>query len=139
MARIVDVRAILSLLRAKRKEVALTILVKDSILLSNDGVWECRIGTYEALIHKRDEMFLSSGEREARVFGKRENGIGSGSEEERAVFECTADVEGLAAWVFGYQKAEECFAFLDGADEQEVLGKLKEIKQLSHVFINEIV
>lgn len=139
MARIVDVRAMLSLLRAKRKEVVLTILVKDSILLSNDGVWECRIGTDEALIHKREEVLLASGGREAYVFEKRENGIGFGSEEERAVFECTAGVEGLAAWVFGYQEAEECFAFFDGEDEQEVLGKLKEIKQLSHVFINEIV
>ena len=117
----------------------MTILVKDSILLSNDGVWECRIGTDEALIHKREEVLLASGGREAYVFEKRENGIGFGSEEERAVFECTAGVEGLAAWVFGYQEAEECFAFFDGEDEQEVLGKLKEIKQLSHVFINEIV
>lgn len=125
MARIVDVQAMLSLLRTVTEEVFWSVRIKDTVLPQNDGVWKCRTGPDGASVCREESDFSESGSK--NTF--------SGS----AVAECAASVEGLAAWIFGYRKTEECFVFSDSADREAVLKKLKEIKKLAKVFINEIV
>ena len=120
MARITDVRAMLSLLRAGDMEVSLLLLVKDPLLQENEGVWRCHMTAGNTYIYKEEK-------------GIGEEGAG------QPVYECQVDVEQLAAWAFGYKKEEECFLFPDGADKEAVLRKLHGIRRPSRVFINEIV
>lgn len=120
MARIIDVQAMLSLLRTKTMDVLCSIRVKDPILNENDGIWNCRIMPDDAAIHKAgDDDF------------KKKTGS--------LAFECSVDIGALTAWVFGYKKGKECFAFPENADKGAALDKLEEIRRLTRVFINEIV
>ncbi len=120
MARITDVRTMLSLLYAKEEEISLSLFIRDPLLQENEGVWKCQVTFDKTYINKEEKGIL-------------EEGAG------RLEYECQADIGQLAAWVFGYKKEEECFRFPDGADREEVLRKLRGIRRLSRVFINEIV
>ncbi|NBI91734.1 GNAT family N-acetyltransferase [Lachnospiraceae bacterium] len=119
MARVVDVQAMFSLLRTKTKEISWSVKIEDSILLQNNGVWQCRITPDRAFVCKK-------------LQGEGEKSGGNGAE-------CRAEVGQLTAWIFGYRKAEECFSFFREREKEGVLEKLNEIKKLGRVFINEIV
>ena len=54
-------------------------------------------------------------------------------------YECEAGIEQLTAWVFGYKEAEESFRFYDKEDREATVCKLRGIRRLCRVFINEIV
>lgn len=117
MARIVDVQAMFSLMRTKSKDISWSVKVEDSILLQNNGVWQCRITPDRAFVCKNIQAEEAKG-----------GGV-----------ECTAEIGRLTAWLFGYRKAEECFTFLGERDKEGILEKLNEIRKLGRVFINEIV
>lgn len=121
MARITDVGSMLSLLRTENGEIVLSVKIGDAILPENSGIWNCRITPEQAYADKEKDIPLKE-EEGGKIF-----------------FECGTDIARLAGWVFGYRKAEECFDFSECADSGRVLDKIKKIKQLSRVFINEIV
>ena len=111
MARIVDVKAMLSMLRSSFGDVCCAIKVEDPVLAENGGIWECRITPRTAVVCKK----------------------------ESGPFECEIQIGQLASWIFGYKMAKDCFRFPDREKETDVLCKLKEIKKHYPVFINEIV
>ena len=114
MARIADVRAMLSLLRAE-EEVRLDISVADPILTGNRGVWECFFSEKRAEIAKKD--------------ARRKHPCG-----------LAVSIEALTAWIFGYGETEACFRFAGTAGEKkELQNKLYKIKRLGRVLLNEIV
>lgn len=119
MARIVDVQAMFSMLRTKTKDISWCVEIEDSILLQNNGVWQCRITPDRAFVCKK-----------LQEEGAERNGNGA---------ECRTEIGCLTAWVFGYRKGEECFSFSGGREKEGVLEKLEEIRKLGRVFINEIV
>lgn len=119
MGRIVDVKSMLSLMRAK-EEVSWSLLVKDPILQENEGIWRCRMTFEGAFIDKEEKSSLEENE-------------------EKSGYECQAGMEQLTAWAFGYREAEECFLFPGDVDKEAVMCKLRGIRRLCHVFINEIV
>lgn len=120
MARIVDVQAMLSLLRMKpghgedsRNLILLTIAITDPMIMENNGIWHCRIGCKESLVQKRTEM-------------------------DGAPL-CSTTIDKLTSWIFGYKTPEECFIFTQGEIKDEILCQLESLKLFSNVFINEIV
>ena len=122
MARVVDVQRLLSLLRTDGAEVLFIIRIVDPLLEQNQGLWECRISSTEAQIHKR-------GDGQERIEGSRS-----------PVWSITA--ENLIPWIFGYKPTKECFC-LDKETTSEVsehfFNQLEKLTLLSKVFINEIV
>lgn len=120
MARIADVSSMLSLLYAENEEIFLSLLVRDPLLQENEGVWKCHMTSGKVYTNKEEKDVLEK----------------SGAWPE---YECQADIGQLAAWIFGYQKEEECFLFPDAADKEAVLRKLRGIRRPCRVFINEIV
>lgn len=114
MARIVDVRAMLSLLRAE-EELELDISVSDPILAGNHGVWECFFSEKGAEIRKKN--------------------AGRKCPSEPAV-----SVEALTAWIFRHGEPEACFRFAGTAAEtKELQSRLHKIKRPGRVLLNEIV
>lgn len=120
MARIADVKSMLSLMRTESEEISWSLLVQDPLLRENEGIWRCRMTPGEASVDKEEKGALRE-------------------EDASPEYECRADIGQLTAWVFGYRKEEECFQFSDTADRDEVLCKLRRIRRLRRVFINEIV
>lgn len=140
MARIVDVRVMLSLLRTKGGEVVLHIRVSDSILEGNDGIWEGVFSEDEAKICKREQ---DSGKAAELVAASREK-ITDAEKMTAAEAIMVADisVDALASWIFGYRTAKECFGFETGmseAEREKILYQIHKIKRLKRVFMNEIV
>lgn len=114
MARIVDVRAMLSLLRAE-EELELDISVSDPILAGNHGVWECFFSEKGAEIRKKNA-------------GRK---CPSGP---------AVSVEALTAWIFRHGEPEACFRFAGTAAEtKELQSRLHKIKRPGRVLLNEIV
>lgn len=138
MARVVDVQALLSLLRTESGEVSFAMEIKDPLLKENDGLWECWITPSAAGIRRGDA-------------GRRQGESGRGCR----LPICSIAVENLISWIFGYRPAEECFEFLkvpgreeagaelraaEGSEEAAaLLRKLGRLKIFKKVFINEIV
>lgn len=119
MGRIVDVKSMLSLMRAKKEEIFCSMLIKDPIFPENEGIWKCRVTVGEAFINKEEKGVLDGGKQPG--------------------YECEAGIEQLTAWVFGYKEAEESFRFSDKEDREATICKLRGIRRLCRVFINEIV
>lgn len=119
MARITDVRAMLSLLRLS----ASTFCEKLSI----------RIRTEDPLIAKNNGTFLWT-------VGKKESTIALLEKEAAAEAEIT--IEALTEFVFGRKSCRECFICTCDADSGacgDAYAKLSEIGTLSEVCLNEIV
>ncbi len=111
MARIVDVKSMISMLRSRSGDIFCVMKIEDPVLTENGGIWECRITP----------------------------GASTACKKESGAFECTIQIEQLASWIFGYQKTKECFRFPDERKKTDVLCKLEEIIKYPAVFINEIV
>ena len=111
----------LSLNRWGRSGVRLWIT--DPILEENSGCWECVWKAEQAYIQKRED-------------GLREKGL---AENEAGL---TATIDNLASWVFGYREIKECFEITADCDEEQehrFWDRIAKVKNLSRVFINEIV
>ncbi|TCL58949.1 putative acetyltransferase [Kineothrix alysoides] len=123
MARILNVQAMLSLLRKKtstacseagdKEDIILNIRIADPMLEGNNGIWQCSVGYREADI-------------------QRNRNVG-------AEVSCSTTIDSLTSWVFGYRPPEECFEIPQNEQKGDVLCKLNSIKLFSRVFINEIV
>lgn len=123
MARIINVKSMLSLLRKKtydacREEdeggdVMLTIRINDPMLEENNGIWECSVGHGESNVHKRQD---------------------AGAE-----VSCSTTIDRLTSWIFGYRPPEDCFELPQGEQKDIELCKLEAVRLFSRVFINEIV
>lgn len=119
MARIVDLQSMLSLLRLQAdcdvdESVIINIKVTDPLIVENNAVWRCNIGSTESIIEK-DPAKIGRGE------------------------DCSITIEEMTSWIFGYRPAEDCFHFTNQEDKKHILNKLSKIDKFSKVFINEIV
>lgn len=112
MARITDVKQMLSMLRTAEGTIEVLFAVEDALLEANSGVWRCIWSKERALIQKTRK----------------------GSAKALAV-----TIDALTAWVFGYKGAEECFAADRVSEAEDSLRCLGEVQTLKRVFINEIV
>lgn len=116
MARIIHVQTMLSLLRIRTEAgedeegIVLNISITDSLLPDNSGIWHCRIG-------KDNASAVKNAKTDA---------------------DCAITIECLASWVFGYKEAEECFTFPEGICKEDLVCRIKRIKTLPKVLINEI-
>lgn len=129
MARIIDVKEMLSMLRTTGNEVEVMLEIEDPILKENSAFWQCKWSAQEAVIQKVSD-------------------ISSEQKREKTETESTSDttifyapIEKLTAWVFGYQSAETCFECTaeNIGDIKRLKEQLAKVKVLSRVFINEIV
>ncbi len=168
MARIVDVRAMLSLLWVERGEVSVDICVSDPILEGNNGIWECDFAKEKTSVRKKRPLEWKSAEltaasierggrnagtaqmegnmrlqaqREVRNAAANQPGRTAAASEE-AVMTVDISVDALTSWAFGYQEAGQCFAlpeWLSEKEKTEIWRQLGRIKRLERVWINEIV
>lgn len=116
MARIIDVKEMLSLLRTKEKEQEVILQVDDPIVKENSGEWHCLWQLHGAQIERMD-----GGRKAPKLY---------------------VTIEKLTAWVFGYRSVEECFEATEETADKEgrkLFDKLAQVKVLSRVFLNEIV
>lgn len=145
MARIVDVKEMLSLLRAKDGEVEVVVEIDDPILAANNGRWRCKWSAQRSCIQKLSHTSecLTKPTEEQSSEAETEAEAGNGVE----ILHVT--IQNLTAWVFGYQSAKICFEIAVDGEETEVKGseskkrrlleQLAKVQVLSRVFINEIV
>lgn len=123
MARIINVKEMLSLLRTDGEEAAVRLWITDPILEENSGCWECVWKAEQAYIQKREDGLRGKG------LAENEAGL-------------TATIDNLASWVFGYRETKECFEITADCDEEQehrLWDRIAKVKNLSRVFINEIV
>lgn len=154
MARIIDVRAFLQLLRSRKGVIEWVLEVRDPLLEANQGIWRCCLWPDRAIVEKlpAEEDRSEAADREG---WQAEKGLeGDGSEEaagedreaEKWVEAglqaqiCRAEIQGLTEWAFGHGSAEACFYDLgSGSSREHNLGILAGIRHFESVFINEIV
>lgn len=147
MARIVDVHAMLSLLRAKEKDIVLYIRVLDAILAGNSGVWECILSEGEAKVRKcghegRISVELAAASMDRAWVGEAVAASMDRVWVEEVVTVVNISMEELVFWMFGYREAEECFHFeqgVDAAEREEIWYRFHNVRRFERVFINEIV
>lgn len=122
MARIVDVKQILSKLQSER-EFVLALRIIDEKLYANDGLYMLHCGPNGGNITPvkiADET--------------RTNEHG-----ECCHAECEITIENLTSFFFGYKPAAECFKVYAKSKEEELCARLDALKKYDRVCINEIV
>ena len=139
MARTVDAKAMLSLLRAKSGSITLRIRVSDPVLDGNNGIWNCVFTEDGAEVYKD-----SAGTKAAKNHREREkeNAPALMAASAERAYDLELSIPALTSWVFGFGQEEKCACPVDGADldmGEKVRRKLCGIRRLEHVFLNEIV
>lgn len=129
MARIIDVKEMLSMLRTTGEEVEVWLEIEDPILEGNSAFWHCRWSAETAVIQKVSDT----------VSGQKEEKTAAEPATDRTV--AYVSIEKLTAWVFGYRSAELCFACITADEDakKRLQEQLAKVKALRRVFINEIV
>lgn len=122
MARIVDVKKILSELYSE-KEFVLALKIIDEKLYANDGLYMLHCGPLGGNI--TPIKIADAG---------RTNESG-----ECCHAECEVTIENLTSFFFGYKKAEECFKVYAKSKAEELYSRLDSLKKYDRVCINEIV
>lgn len=128
MARIMNVKAALMLLRSREGEVCCTLKVEDRWLPEQYGYYRCYWDEHGARI---EPIQTGEGPGEA-IPAAAERKAGSALEPDAAV-----RIEHLTEWMFGCKKSEQCFEFLQ--NREDLADGLNRIAVLSNVYINEIV
>ena len=116
MARTVDAKAMLSLLRAKSGSVSLRIRISDPVLEGNNGIWDCIFTEDGARVYKD-----AAGTKAETAFGLR------AASADKA-YDLDFSIPALTSWIFGCGKGLEY-----GENARRML------RRPEHVFLNEIV
>ena len=111
MARIIDVRAILSTVRCP-KEFVMALKIYDERIVENAGLYMLHCGPM-------------GGNLTAIKIGDSEMKNAAG---EKLSAEGEITIENLARFLFGFKKAEDCFKIYVKAREEEICGNLNELK-----------
>lgn len=122
MARIIDVKQILSKLQSD-KEFVLALKITDSKLIANDGLYMLHCGPLGGNI---TPIKIADAAR-------------TNEQGECCHAECEVTIENLTAFFFGYKKAEDCFNVYAKSKTEELFGRLNALKKYDRVCINEIV
>lgn len=122
MARIIDVKQILSKLQSD-KEFVLALKIIDDKLIANDGLYMLHCGPLGGNI---TPIKIADASR-------------TNEQGECCHAECEVTIENLTAFFFGYKKAEECFKVYAKSKAEELHTRLNALKKYDRVCINEIV
>ncbi|MBE5879842.1 MAG: GNAT family N-acetyltransferase [Lachnospiraceae bacterium] len=122
MARIIDVKQILSKLQSE-KEFVLALKIIDERLIANDGLYMLHCGPLGGNI---TPIKIADAAR------TNEHG-------ECCHAECEVTIENLTAFFFGYKKAEDCFKVYAKSKAEELYARLNALIKYDRVCINEIV
>ncbi len=123
MARILDVKKMLSYARCK-EDLHLLIKVTDPIISANNGVFECFFSKKSSkIVERTSELEV---DKNSETMEHTENFVA-----------CT--IEGLTAFLFGYDCAENCFSFHSRSQQETYCSRLQQLSCIEHVFLNEIV
>ena len=111
MARIIDVKSILSTVRCPR-EFVMALRIFDERLVENAGLYVLHCGP-------RGGNLTAIRIADAQM---------KNAEGERLTAEGEVTVENLTRFLFGFRKAEDCFKIYVKSREEELLGNLNELK-----------
>ena len=122
MARIVDVKQILSKLQSER-EFVLALKIIDERLITNNGLYMLHCGPLGGNI---TPIKIADATR-------------TNEQGECCHAECEVTIENLTAFFFGYKNAEDCFKVYAKSKAEELYERLNALKKYERVCINEIV
>lgn len=119
MARIVDLAAMIALMRTREGVVDIVIEILDYDITANHGSWHLQIAADQA---KALKIPVSGSDQAVRAAVQ-------------------ADIGDFTAFLFGYKNVEESFCWREGDTEKkrDICRQLKQIVPLEKVFLNEVV